>query len=66
MAARSGLSAWTDEAIVAKTNDIAAALMACVTHAMEHGDEAWLDRHRWWGDACARLFDDQPAVPLDG
>jgi hypothetical protein len=30
------------------------------------GDEAWLDRHRWFGEACARLFEDQAAVTLYG
>jgi hypothetical protein len=29
-------------------------------------DEAWLDRYRWWGDAAARLFRDEPATKLDG
>jgi hypothetical protein len=26
----------------------------------------WLDRYRWWGDATARLFRDEPATKLDG
>jgi hypothetical protein len=34
--------------------------------ALTIGDQGWLDRHRWFGDACERLFADQPAVPLDG
>jgi hypothetical protein len=29
-------------------------------------DQAWLDRHRWWPEACVRLFEDQAAVPLGG
>jgi hypothetical protein len=33
---------------------------------MQRGDTAWLERNRWFGDACARLFKDQPAMPLDG
>ena len=28
--------------------------------------EAWLARHQWFSDACARLFGDGQAVPMDG
>jgi hypothetical protein len=35
-----GMSKWSDEAIVTEVNDIAAAPMVCVMHAMGHGDEA--------------------------
>jgi len=49
-----------------RVNDIAAALMACGTHAVAHGDQAWLERHAWFGEAIERLFVDQRAVPLDG
>jgi hypothetical protein len=59
------MSGWTDERIVTQTVDIAATLMLLVTHALTHGDDAWLERHRWFGDACERLFNDQAAVPLD-
>jgi hypothetical protein len=34
--------------------------------ALQRGDRAWLDRHRWFADAAERLFRDQPAVPFDG
>jgi hypothetical protein len=30
------------------------------------GDEQWLRRLQWFGDAVERLFADQPAVKLDG
>jgi hypothetical protein len=56
----------SDEAIIAQTNDIMTALMAAATHAAAHDNQDWLTRHRWFGDALERMFNDQPAVPLDG
>jgi hypothetical protein len=61
-----GLGGWTDDQIVAKVSDITAALFGCGQVALQRGDTEWLDRHRWFSDACTRLFVDQPAVPLDG
>jgi hypothetical protein len=61
-----GMADWTDADIVAQVNDIAGALMMASTHAVAHGDRAWLDRHAWFSKACERLFADKPAVPLDG
>jgi len=60
-----GMHDWSDERIVAETNFIMMALMACSTHAVAHGDAAWMERHQWFGDAIERLFADQAAVPLD-
>jgi hypothetical protein len=60
-----GIADWADEAIVAQVNAIAGALMAASTHAVAHGDRRWLDRHAWFSKACERLFNDEPAVPLD-
>jgi hypothetical protein len=60
------LDEWSDESIVALVDDIAGALWVCMQDALTIGDQGWLDRHRWFGDACERLFADQPAVPLDG
>jgi hypothetical protein len=51
---------------VERVNDITAALIGCGQIALQRGDAAWLERHRWFGDACQRLFADQPAVKLDG
>ena len=61
-----GKAEWHDEAIVAETNNIMTALMAASTHALAHNDQAWLERHRWFGEALDRLFRDQPATRLDG
>lgn len=61
-----GLGDWSDAAIIANTNRIAGAIMAAGTIALDRGDEAWLERHRWFSDAAARLFADRVAVPLDG
>ena len=61
-----GMAEWRDEAIVAETNNIMAALMAASTHALAHDDQAWIERHRWFGEALDRLFRDQPATRLDG
>ena len=55
-----------DDEIVRRVNDITAALMAAGMHASARGDQAWLERHRWFGEACERPFADQPAVKLDG
>jgi hypothetical protein len=33
---------------------------------LQRGDRAWLERHRWFGEAVERLFRDQPATTLDG
>jgi hypothetical protein len=51
---------------VATVSDITATLIGCGQVALHRGDAEWLDRHRWFSDACARLLLDQPAVPLDG
>ena len=61
-----GMSAWSDEEIVAQTNDIMAALIATSRQAVLHADLAWFKRHRWFVGACDRLFDSQAAMPLDG
>ncbi len=57
---------WSDDEIAAKVDDITAALVFCGKAAIERDDKAWLDRHRWFRDACARLFADQLVVLLDG
>jgi hypothetical protein len=31
-----------------------------------NGDTAWMRRHRWFAEACYRLFADHRAVSLDG
>jgi len=59
------LADWSDGDIVARTSDILASLIACGTIALQRGDAARLARHRWFGEACDRLFQDQPATPLD-
>lgn len=61
-----GLGDWPDAVIVDNVNRIAGALMAAGTVAVDRGDTEWLERHQWFSDAAARLFADQPAVPLDG
>jgi hypothetical protein len=60
-----GMHDWSDERIVAETDFIMMALMACSTHAVSHDDRAWMERHRWFGDVIERLFADQASVPLD-
>jgi len=35
------------------------------TVAVARGDQAWLERHAWFGEAVERLFADQPVVKLD-
>ena len=57
---------YPDSFIVDNVNRITGALMACGCIALDPGDEAWLERHRWFSDAAARIFDDGQAVPLDG
>jgi hypothetical protein len=58
-----GMSDCLDAKIITRAvNGIAAALMAAFTHAAEHGDEVWLQRHRWFSDACERL--NQMILPL--
>jgi hypothetical protein len=56
---------WTDEQIAERVADITAALIGCGQVAVQRGDTAWLDRHRWFRDAFARMFDDQPAVAFN-
>ena len=34
--------------------------------ALQRGDRALLECHRWFGEAWERIFKDQPAVRLDG
>ena len=60
------LKDWTDQQVVERVNDIAAALIGCGQVALQRGDRQWLERHRWFGEACERLFRDQQAMPLDG
>jgi len=55
---------WSDGQIAARVSDITAAMVGCSTVAMARGDKAWLDRHPWFAEAAARLFNDQQAVPL--
>ena len=57
---------WPDDAIIARTSDITAALIGLTMHARQNGDDAWLDRHAWFLAACTRLLDDGDAVRLDG
>jgi hypothetical protein len=57
---------WPDARIIAETSRIAGAIMACGTVALDRNDTAWLERHRWFSDAAARIFDNGQAVPLDG
>jgi hypothetical protein len=57
---------WPDAEIVARVDDIAAALMVASMDAVVHDDQAWMARHRWFAEAVERLFRDQPAVALDG
>src|SRR4029453_7509493 len=45
--------AWSDEAIIAKTNDICATLIALGKLARANGDTTWLLRHRWFFAATA-------------
>jgi len=54
--------AWAEGLV----GDITAALIGCGQIAIQRGDQAWMERHRWFGEAIDRLFNDQPAVPLDG
>jgi hypothetical protein len=60
------LDDMADAEVVAKVDAITTALMAAGTHAVIRGDEQWMARHRWFGEAVERLFKDQPAVPFDG
>jgi hypothetical protein len=55
-----------DAEIVANVNAITQALMIAGTQATQRGDRAWMERHRWFGEAVQRLFADLPAAPLDG
>jgi hypothetical protein len=41
-----GMLDWSDEQIVAQTNDIVGALIACGIHATAHGDRAWLPAYQ--------------------
>ena len=61
-----GLLDWTDAQLVERVDDVTSALMACSMDAVERGDEAWLERHRWFGEACERLLDGLRATGLDG
>jgi hypothetical protein len=45
---------------------ITALLIALGKRARANDDALWLLRHKWFFDACGRLFGDQDAVPLDG
>ena len=60
------LDNMSDDEIVTKVDAITTALMAAGTVAVARGDQAWMERHAWFGEAIERLFADQPAVPLDG
>lgn len=61
-----GLGGWTDEQIVERVANITAALNGCGQVALQRGDAAWLDRHRWFSDACELMFCDRHALPFDG
>ena len=61
-----GLLDWTDAQLVEHVDDVTAALIGCGRVAMQRGDEAWLERHRWFAEACERLFSDLPATRLNG
>ena len=60
------LGARTDQQVIDHVSDIIAALIGCGKVAIERGDKAWLDRRRWFRDACARLFNGEPTMMLDG
>jgi hypothetical protein len=57
---------WSHDEIVANVVDITNTLVGRATVAMTRGDKVWLARHEWFAEVAARLFSDQPAVPLDG
>ena len=61
-----GMADHPDSFIVDNVSRIAGAIMAAGQVAMDRGDEAWLDRHKWFSDAAARLFGGCRAVPLNG
>lgn len=62
---RHGLGDWTDAEIVRRASEITATLLMLARMARAEGDWPWLQRHRWFFAACARLFADQLVVPFD-
>ena len=60
------LADWADAQVIERVDDIANALMRCDIIALQQGNAVWLERFRWFAEACERLFDDQPATRLNG
>jgi hypothetical protein len=60
-----GLMVESDDWIVEHVGLITIALIRLTTHALDHGDEAWLARHAWWREASRRLFKGEAATRHD-
>src|SRR5262249_47931008 len=46
-----GIADWADDKVVDQVSWIASALIACGMVALQRGDQAWLERHAWFGEA---------------
>jgi hypothetical protein len=57
---------WSDDEIIRRVNVITTTLILLSRRARANEDREWLRRHRWFLDACDRLFVGGDAVALDG
>lgn len=61
-----GLADRGDAEIIANADNVMAFLLDRYGVAELTSDDAWLARFKWFVDACNRLQQDLPAVPMDG
>ena len=61
-----GVPDATDEAVLARVDEITAILFASSVRAWRADDQRWKERYRWFFEAIAELHDAEPGKPLDG
>jgi hypothetical protein len=61
-----GLAPGNDAWIIEHVDLITFTLYRAFIEARKRNDDVFLARIEWWRRACGRLFDDEPAMPLDG
>jgi hypothetical protein len=61
-----GVPDATDEAVLARVDEITAILFASSVRAWRTDDQRWKERYGWFAAIMSELLDNVPGKPLDG
>jgi hypothetical protein len=61
-----GVPNASDEAVLARVDEITAILFAASVRAWRGDNQRWKERYRWFAAIVSELLDDEPGKPLDG